>query len=122
MAGIQLGIETVRTHTEQVGTALAERQRAAAAGLAQTITPKTATIPPPYTMTTIAVTARVSHKPNTANSFWRRVLSGVAELGGRGSAGGGGAALPRAASTRPEHLCLELPSNAAQRPPGICDN
>jgi len=36
LAGIRLGIETVRTHTEQVGTALAERQRAAAAMVAQT--------------------------------------------------------------------------------------
>ena len=31
LAGIGLGVETVRTHTEQVGTALVERQRAAAA-------------------------------------------------------------------------------------------
>src|SRR5947208_12758459 len=36
LAGIRLGIETVRTHTEQVGTALAERQRTAAATVAQT--------------------------------------------------------------------------------------
>ena len=36
LAGIGLGIETVRTHTEQVGSALAERQRAAAATVAQT--------------------------------------------------------------------------------------
>src|SRR6266851_5330916 len=36
LAGISLGIETVRTHTEQVGTALAERQRTAAATVAQT--------------------------------------------------------------------------------------
>ena len=31
LAGIGLGVETVRTHSEQVGTALVERQRAAAA-------------------------------------------------------------------------------------------
>ena len=36
LAGIGLGIETVRTHTEQVGTALAERQHAAATAVAQT--------------------------------------------------------------------------------------
>ena len=36
LAGIGLGVETVRTHTEQVGTALVERQRAAAATVAQT--------------------------------------------------------------------------------------
>jgi hypothetical protein len=36
LAGIELGIETVRTHTEQVGTALVERQRAATATVAQT--------------------------------------------------------------------------------------
>ena len=36
LAGIGLGVETVRTHTEQVGSALAERQRAAAATVAQT--------------------------------------------------------------------------------------
>jgi hypothetical protein len=36
LAGIGLGIETVRTHTKQVGSALAERQRAAAATVAQT--------------------------------------------------------------------------------------
>jgi hypothetical protein len=36
LAGIGLGVETVRTHTEQVGTALIERQRAAAAIVAQT--------------------------------------------------------------------------------------
>src|SRR6266851_5606196 len=36
LAGISLGVETVRTHTEQVGTALAERQRTAAATVAQT--------------------------------------------------------------------------------------
>ena len=36
LAGIGLGVETVRTHTEQVGTALAERQRAAAATVAET--------------------------------------------------------------------------------------
>jgi hypothetical protein len=39
LAGIELGIETVRTHTEQVGTALAERQRAAATAVAQTQEP-----------------------------------------------------------------------------------
>jgi len=36
LAGIGLGVETVRTHTEQVGTALVERQRAAAAMVAET--------------------------------------------------------------------------------------
>jgi hypothetical protein len=36
LAGIGLGVETVRTHTEQVGTALAERERAAAATVAET--------------------------------------------------------------------------------------
>src|SRR6266849_1109500 len=36
LAGIGLGIETVRTHTEQIGTALAERQHAAATAVAQT--------------------------------------------------------------------------------------
>jgi len=36
LAGIRLGVETVRIHTEQVGTALAERQRSAAATVAQT--------------------------------------------------------------------------------------
>jgi hypothetical protein len=36
LAGIGLGVETVRTHTEQVGTALAERQRDAAITVAQT--------------------------------------------------------------------------------------
>jgi hypothetical protein len=36
LAGISLGVETVRTHTEQVGTAVAERQRSAAATVAQT--------------------------------------------------------------------------------------
>jgi hypothetical protein len=36
LAGIGLGVETVRTHTEQVGTALAERQCAAAATVAET--------------------------------------------------------------------------------------
>jgi hypothetical protein len=36
LAGIGLGSETVRTHTEQVGTALAELQQAAAATVAQT--------------------------------------------------------------------------------------
>jgi hypothetical protein len=36
LAGIGLGVETVRTHSEQVGTALVERQRAAAATVAQT--------------------------------------------------------------------------------------
>ena len=39
LAGIGLGVETVRTHTEQVGTALAERQRAAAATVAETQEP-----------------------------------------------------------------------------------
>ncbi len=36
LSGIGLGVETVRTHTERVGTALAERQRAAAVTVAQT--------------------------------------------------------------------------------------
>ena len=36
LAGIGLGMETMRTHTEQVGTALAERQHAAATAVAQT--------------------------------------------------------------------------------------
>lgn len=36
LAGLGLGVETVRTHTEQVGTALVESQRAAAATVAQT--------------------------------------------------------------------------------------
>ena len=36
LAGIGLGVETVRTHSEQVGTTLVERQRAAAATVAQT--------------------------------------------------------------------------------------
>ncbi len=36
LAGIGLGVETVRTHSEQVGTALAELQRAAAATVAET--------------------------------------------------------------------------------------
>ena len=36
LAGISLGVETVRTHTERVGSALAERQRTAAATVAQT--------------------------------------------------------------------------------------
>ncbi len=36
LAGIGLGVETVRTHTEQVGTALVERQRAGAATVAET--------------------------------------------------------------------------------------
>jgi len=36
LAGIRLGIETVRTHTKQVGTVLAERQRSAATTVAQT--------------------------------------------------------------------------------------
>jgi hypothetical protein len=36
LAGIGLGVETVRTHTEQVGTALVERQQAAAATVAET--------------------------------------------------------------------------------------
>jgi len=36
LAGIGLGVETVRTHSEQVGTTLVERQRAAAATVAET--------------------------------------------------------------------------------------
>src|SRR2546427_932704 len=36
LAGIGLGVETVRTHTEQVGTALGELQQAGAATVAQT--------------------------------------------------------------------------------------
>ena len=36
LSGIGLGVETVRTHSEQVGTALAELQRAAAATVAET--------------------------------------------------------------------------------------
>jgi hypothetical protein len=36
LAGIGLGVETVRTHTEHVGTALAERQRVAATTVART--------------------------------------------------------------------------------------
>jgi hypothetical protein len=35
LAGIGLGVETVRTHTKQVGTALVERQRAAATTVVQ---------------------------------------------------------------------------------------
>lgn len=36
LAGIGLGVETVRTHTERVGTTLVERQRTAAATVAET--------------------------------------------------------------------------------------
>jgi len=36
LAGIGLGVETVRAHTEQVGPAPAERQRTAAATVAET--------------------------------------------------------------------------------------
>src|SRR5439155_26344378 len=36
LAGIGLGVETVRTHSEEVGTTLVERQRAVAATVAET--------------------------------------------------------------------------------------